>query len=246
MKYKVKQLAEHSFFYTFEERNSKGEQIEVEFNLIENNHTARSIMRLWYKNGYTKKELPSCWSVQTYVTDKKGHCWGRYNPQAYPHTNRINFDYVLEGTEENKEFLLNEICKLAFQNTAKKAKKGPEMDTKKTTPILTGKYAKLRDDLRDASLVGLQAALTTRDGIASNSDSVAIDLPRWNSELVELAATQAGCIASKRDARHLHYFVFTALNIPGQGFQRTKGAKAMAKALEIKGYDSARIDYFTD
>ena len=49
-----------------------------------------------------------------YAYDKEGNCYGRYNPQILPHGTKINFDWILEATEENKERILNEIIKRTY------------------------------------------------------------------------------------------------------------------------------------
>ena len=53
-------------------------------------------------------------SISVYVTDKDGNCYGRYNPHELPKSHKINFDWVLEGTEENRIKILEEIEILAF------------------------------------------------------------------------------------------------------------------------------------
>lgn len=82
-------------FYRFNDRNSKGERIEVEFVKVENDYKEH-LINVWYK---------------------KGACWGRYNPQILPGGTKINFDWVLEATEENKERILHEIIKRAYGGT---------------------------------------------------------------------------------------------------------------------------------
>ena len=63
------------------------------------------------KHGFTDRVLKTYWSVSTYVTDAKGQCWGIYNPTIKPNGNKINFDYMFEATEENKQILINETYK---------------------------------------------------------------------------------------------------------------------------------------
>ena len=73
-----------------------------------------SIMNSWIKKGRIPKALPTWWSISVYVTDKDGNCYGRYNPQELPKSHKINFDLMLEGTEENRIKILEEIERLAF------------------------------------------------------------------------------------------------------------------------------------
>lgn len=96
----------------FEGENKNGECIEVE--LSRNMAESSSIMDKWVENGSIPKALPTWWSIDLYVTDKDGNCYGRYNPQELPKSHKINFDWVLEGTEENRIKILEEIERLAF------------------------------------------------------------------------------------------------------------------------------------
>lgn len=98
-----------SELYHFNDRNSKGERIEVEFTKIEGH-----FINLWYKKGFIKEPLENYWNIMVYVYDKEGNCYGRYNPQILPHGTKINFDWVLEATEENKDLILHEIIKRTY------------------------------------------------------------------------------------------------------------------------------------
>ncbi len=52
---------------------------------------------------------------------------------------------------------------------------------------LTGRYAKLRDDLIDAVAAGIAAEeKNPDDGGSMNFDSAAIRLPRWNLSLIHI------------------------------------------------------------
>ena len=96
----------------FDGENKNGECIDVELSRIM--AESSSIMDNWVNNGYIPKALPTWWSIDVYVTDKDGNCYGRYNPQELPKSHKINFDWVLEGTEENRIKILEEIERLAF------------------------------------------------------------------------------------------------------------------------------------
>lgn len=109
----------------FKKINSKNEQIMIELSKCTSDHSKNSLMNLWLKNGYLKNFIPTYWNIQTYVTDKKGNCYGRYNPQTKMHTRYekgklvecrpiLNFDYVVEATEENKNWLIDQVIQLAF------------------------------------------------------------------------------------------------------------------------------------
>ena len=114
--YKTVVMVDNKYAYrelnTFEGENKKGECIDVELSRIR--AESSSIMDNWVKNGYIPKSLPTWWSIYVYVTDKDGNCYGRYNPQELPKSHNTNFDWVLEGTEENRIKILEEIERLAF------------------------------------------------------------------------------------------------------------------------------------
>lgn len=87
--------------------------IEIEFVKIENDYKGHFI-NLWYKKGFIKEPLENYWNVIVYAYDKEGNCYGRYNPQILPHGTKINFDWILEATEENKKRILHEIIKRTY------------------------------------------------------------------------------------------------------------------------------------
>lgn len=111
--YTIEKMSEIREFYHFNDRNSKGERIEVEFVKIENNHKGH-LINLWYKKGFIKKQLENYWHITVYAYDKEGTCYGKYNPQILQHGSKINFDWILEATEENKKRILHEIIKRTY------------------------------------------------------------------------------------------------------------------------------------
>lgn len=134
----IEQRSKNCALYTFADLNAKGEKIQFELSRcgdgLEN--CKNSLPYLWKKNGYINRVLPNYWCVSVYATESNGNCWGWYNPQTLEYTrtikdgktlenrhvvNRhvitrhiINFDYMLEATEENKQKLIDEIYKRAF------------------------------------------------------------------------------------------------------------------------------------
>lgn len=116
MNYTAERTAGARTVYTFAEQNRNGERLQVE--LVEvrpDNRSKSSLPNLWQKHGYTKKRLESYFSVATYATDAEGLCCGRYNPQIKTGENKINFDWMLEVAEQNREKLLRE-CYNRFIN----------------------------------------------------------------------------------------------------------------------------------
>lgn len=117
-KYTIEKMTETCEFITLLELNEMKEEITIEVTKVTCNLKSKyCLMNVWKKEGYIKKALPTWWSIHTYVTDKNG-CWGKYNPQTRRsedgRRNVINFDYVLEATEENKILLINEVIKRAY------------------------------------------------------------------------------------------------------------------------------------
>ena len=118
-KYKVEEMAKDTrWFVTFEERNKKGEEIVIEFSRCTNPGGKNSLPYLWKKNGFINRILENWWSVQVYVTDKDDRCRGAYDPTGKLSDDGkrivINFEWMLEATEENAKKLFEEIKKRAF------------------------------------------------------------------------------------------------------------------------------------
>lgn len=110
MDYNAVQETETKTFYYFKNRNRKGEELIAEIcETYPDNKDWRSLPNLWQKAGATKKRLESYFCVTTWATDAEGVCRGRYNPQRVLGANKINFDWMLEVTEQNRERLLQEI-----------------------------------------------------------------------------------------------------------------------------------------
>lgn len=104
-----------------------GEHVAAELARVDGNSL---IMARWIRDRRLPAFLPSWWSVTVYATDKDGTCKGKYNPQQekapvmYFKTqigahSVMNFDWVLEATEENKHKIINEIERLAFKEDNK-------------------------------------------------------------------------------------------------------------------------------
>ena len=108
MKYKVEQVAPTRWFFEFEEKNKKGEKIICGLALCE----CSKLPKLWKKNGYINRVLENYWDLDIYVTDKDNNYYEKYNPQI--RGQKINFEWMFEATDKNKEKLLNEVYRLAF------------------------------------------------------------------------------------------------------------------------------------
>ena len=124
--YTIEQTAETVWFYTFTDKNGKGEKIIIELSKCEDwKESKKSLPKLWYKGGYIDRVLETYWCIQTYVKDTEGNSFGRYNPQNKLSEDKkrmvINFDWMVEATEENKEKLINEVYRLASVETGETA-----------------------------------------------------------------------------------------------------------------------------
>ena len=109
----VETISPYTTRYAFAPRTAAGETLVVDFTRCESTNSAGDPAHLWHKNGYTARVMPTHWAVSTYATDANGQCWGRYNPTVKPNTHKLDFDWVLEATNDNRVALLNEIMRLA-------------------------------------------------------------------------------------------------------------------------------------
>lgn len=105
-----------NFYFTFKDKNAKNEDVKVELSICENPGGKNSLPEIWKKKGYTNKVLQSWWGVTVYVTDSENNCRGDYNPQSKwdGKRNIIDFDFMLDATQENADRIINEIRKRAF------------------------------------------------------------------------------------------------------------------------------------
>lgn len=119
-KYTVEKMSETRELITFAELNAKGEKIQIE--LVKGTYSGHnySLPYLWKKHGYIDRILETYWSITTYATEngRKGTCWRRYNPQTKLSEDGkrqvINFEWMFEATEENRQKLIAEVERLAF------------------------------------------------------------------------------------------------------------------------------------
>lgn len=75
-----------------------------------------SLMNIWKESGYIHESLPSYIVISTYYTDGDGNCWGWYNVTEKLSEDKkrhvIDFDYLLEATEENERQLVTECIRM--------------------------------------------------------------------------------------------------------------------------------------
>lgn len=125
MNYTIEKYTEHLTKIYITEKNGKDESLMIELLECTNPGGKNSLPYLWYKAGYTDKILDTYLSVDTSCTDSEGNCYHRYNPQTKRSDNGkrnvINFDWMFESTEENKQKLINECISLFESATGKSA-----------------------------------------------------------------------------------------------------------------------------
>lgn len=84
-----------------------------------------SLPYLWHKHGWTDKVMENYISCETYVRDSEGYCWGLYNPQTKRSEDGkryvINFEWLLDDTEENERKIIEECIRLFESATGKSA-----------------------------------------------------------------------------------------------------------------------------
>lgn len=125
MKYTMEKGASSQTWIYVTESNQKEETLTIELLECTNPGGKNSLPYLWYKAGYTSKVLDTYLCIHTYCRDSEGNCYGRYNPQTKRSDNGkrnvINFDWMFENTEENKQKLINEAIRLFELATGKSA-----------------------------------------------------------------------------------------------------------------------------
>lgn len=158
------------------------------------------------------------------------------NPQNYI---ELNPGFFPCGVGQFKQ-----IMKLVREDTARRLYS--ELLHKLTAPKpqqaaakpLTGKYAKLRDDLKAALAAGRAVEDDDpEDGGACNFDAASLLLPRWKEALVEQAAEEAGTGCFTWSLFGKKRFVFRP-NTNGQANARSRNAEAMTDALARMGYQA--------
>jgi hypothetical protein len=144
--YTIEKAAETRWFYNFTEPNAKGETLTIELSHCTNSGGSHALPVLWNKKGYIDRVLETYWSIETYVKDTEGNCYGRYNPQSKLSEDGkrtvINFDWIFEATEENKEKLLDEVVKIFYSQkgetaTEKKIRKVREYAEEHNVEVMT-------------------------------------------------------------------------------------------------------------
>lgn len=110
------------YVYEYPIKNKLGEKITVVISKVDCDlKNKKSLMNLWVKNGFLSKPFENYWGINCNVFDSKGNEFKKYDfdfieAQFYKNKCRgcrlvINFDWIIEATEENKILILNAIEK---------------------------------------------------------------------------------------------------------------------------------------
>jgi hypothetical protein len=96
-------------------RNDRGEYIIISASLCIDNNNKWFLPRRWFKNGWIAEELPSYWSIDTYVHKPDGSCIRDYDPTIKRSDDGkrfvLNFDWVLPATADNLGRILSEVLR---------------------------------------------------------------------------------------------------------------------------------------
>lgn len=99
--------------------------------------------------------------------------------------------------------------------------------------VLTGKYAKLRNDISIACMDARRQALDENDTGSCNFDAACIHLPRWKEKDVIRAAEEAGVTAYKAEGS---YYIIHTPRV-GMAWRNTVAAQTMTQSLKASGYN---------
>jgi hypothetical protein len=102
---------ENVTWYEVNERNEKGERMVFSIMHCTNPGGTNSLPYLWNKAGYTNGILETYIGLDTYVYDTEGACSGMYNPTVKCNGMSIDFEWMFEDTEENRQKLINEMLR---------------------------------------------------------------------------------------------------------------------------------------
>lgn len=101
--------------YTFEDNSNQGERLIVDLTRCDNPGGSHSIPNMWKDRGYIDRALENFIGVDVFATDDEGNCRRRYDPTVLDGGRGINFYWILEDTPENRDRIIAEICRRAFE-----------------------------------------------------------------------------------------------------------------------------------
>lgn len=117
MKYEIEKGDSGPIWINVIGKNSRQETMKIEIIECENPGGKKALPYLWCKDGFIDRVLNTYLCINTYVHDSEGGCRGDYNPTVKwgGERNVINFNWMFENTEENKQKLINE-CIRRFES----------------------------------------------------------------------------------------------------------------------------------
>ena len=93
---KIEKQGTNTTWYEITNKNKKGESIQIEITeCYPNNESTSSLPNLWKKVGFTEKLYKNYLCCDTYVTDKDGNCWTRYNPTTKLSEDKSHPSYIV-------------------------------------------------------------------------------------------------------------------------------------------------------
>lgn len=95
-----------------------GDNFVIEVTLTQHDRKNKNdLANLWVKHGYLDRFLPTTAHIDTYYTDSEGRCSGKYNIQ-HTRDGKIDFNYMLEATQENIDYLISQCIRLREMDIA--------------------------------------------------------------------------------------------------------------------------------
>lgn len=104
----VKEMAENCRWFVYVEPNENDLEFLIELTFCyPDNKSQNSLPNRWFKNGFIGRVLENYIAIDTYLTTEKC-CVSGDNPTVIKQGNRdvINFENMLEITEENVKYLI--------------------------------------------------------------------------------------------------------------------------------------------
>lgn len=101
-------------YWDYAKKNKKGERLTISINCCYNEKSEHCLPMLWYRAGYTDRLILNYLSLDTYVYLPNGECCRRYDFTKESEDGKrltIDFDWVLEQSEENLEKMVKEILR---------------------------------------------------------------------------------------------------------------------------------------
>lgn len=123
MKYEIEKRDFGSTWIHVIGKNAKQETMTIEIVGCKNPGGNNSLPYLWHKEGWTDRVMETYIDCNTFVYDSENGCYGGYNAtEKYDgKRNVINFDWLLEDTEENRKKIIEACIKLFESATGKSA-----------------------------------------------------------------------------------------------------------------------------